>query len=340
MPPRRNVNTHRNEDDDIPIETLIANVVNTTIAGLIPNLLQQLQPNNNNGPPGGNNNNGPHGGNVNPPVAIHDWLNCFQRLKPKSFSTAATPVEVENWIAHIEKNFEMLGVNDELKVMLASYKLEDDAHRWWKTLKNARGGDNYAATLPWNEFRTLFYQQYFTDADRNEYLREYSSIMQGAMSLLWSLKLVSIVWKFIQNLRFANINENLEAVKNLDNDKKHRQRTLDDNRKRPREDNQSNSSFQGGNDQSRDRRHRSDRDYDNQIQQDKQNLPQYRDPPCATCGKPHSGVCRRAERLSFNYGDVGHLVKECHKFNPRANTRGNARPAANDVANTPGTIFG
>ncbi|KAF5767736.1 hypothetical protein HanXRQr2_Chr14g0628211 [Helianthus annuus] len=104
MPPRRIVNTHRNEDEDIPIETLIANAVNTAIAGLIPYLLQQLQPNNNNGPPGGNNNNGPHGGNVNPPVAIHDWLDRFQRLKPKSFSTAATPVEAENWIAHIEKN--------------------------------------------------------------------------------------------------------------------------------------------------------------------------------------------------------------------------------------------
>ncbi|KAJ0907054.1 putative transcription factor interactor and regulator CCHC(Zn) family [Helianthus annuus] len=374
MPPRRNVNNHRNENNDIPIETLIANAVNTAIAGLVPNLLQQLQQNNNgppggnnnNGPPGGNNNNGPQGRNANPPVAIHDWLDRFQKLKPKSFSTAATPVEAENWIAHIEKNFEVLGVNDEFKVRLASYKLEDDAHRWWKTLKNARGGDNYAATLPWNEFRTLFYQQYFTDADRSEYLREYSSIMQGDDEPIMEFKtrfcrLVNFLgptagtveqqtntfkWaicdrdrKFILNLRFADINEIVDAVKNLDNDKKHRQRTLDDNRKRPREDNQSNSSFQGDNDQSRDRRHRSDRNYDNQMHQDKQNLPQYRDPPCATC-KPHSGVCRRAERLCFNCGDAGHLVKECPKFNPRANSRGNARLATNDAASTPGIIFG
>ncbi|XP_022024899.1 uncharacterized protein LOC110925241 [Helianthus annuus] len=360
MPPRRSVNNQRIENNDIPIETHIANAVHTAIASLGPNLLQQLQQNNNNGPPGGNNNNGPQGGNnnngpqggnANPPIAIHDWLDRFQTLKPKSFSTPATPVEAENWIAHIEKNFEVLGVNDEFKVRLAGYKLEDDAHRWWKTLKNARGGDNYAATLPWNEFRTLLYQQYFTDADLRG---DDELIMQGDDELIMEFKTRSLEqqtntfkWaicdrdrKFILNLHFTDINEIVVAVKNLDNDKKHRQRTLDDNRMRPREDNQSNSSFQGGNDQSRDHRHRSDRNYDNQIQQDKQNMPQYRDPRCATCGKPHSGVCRRAEHLCFNCGDAGHLVKECPKFNPRANNRGNARLTTNDATNTSGMIFG
>ena len=48
MPPRRNVN-----NNDVPIETLIANAVNTAIAGLVPNLLEQLQQNNVNLQPGG-----------------------------------------------------------------------------------------------------------------------------------------------------------------------------------------------------------------------------------------------------------------------------------------------
>ncbi|XP_021979946.1 uncharacterized protein LOC110876074 [Helianthus annuus] len=354
MPPRRSVNNRRNENKDIPIETLVANAVNTAIAGLVPNLLQQLHQNNNNGPQGGNNNNGPQGGNnnndpqggnANPPIAIHDWLDRFQKLKPKSFSTAATPVEAENWIAHMEKNFKVLGVNDEFKVRLASYKLEDDAHSWWKTLKNARGGDNYAATLAWDEFRALFYQKYFTDADRSEYLREYASIMQGNDEPIMEFKnrfcrLVNFLGpaagtpeqKFILNLRFKDITEIVDAVKNLDNDKKHHQKAFDENRKRPRQNIQGQSSAHAGNDQSlapRDGRHRIDRNYNNQSrnggnrnqnhrpaqnnqapiraqpmsqQNPQQNPPLNRDPPCATCGKPHKGPCHRAEGLCFRCG--------------------------------------
>ncbi|GJU54189.1 putative nucleotidyltransferase, ribonuclease H [Tanacetum coccineum] len=44
--------------------------------------------------------------------------------------SAYTPVEAENWIAHIEKIFEVLGCDDQFKARLATYKLEGDAHNW------------------------------------------------------------------------------------------------------------------------------------------------------------------------------------------------------------------
>ncbi|KAM0027556.1 putative transcription factor interactor and regulator CCHC(Zn) family [Helianthus debilis subsp. tardiflorus] len=391
MPPRRNMNNNNN----VPIETLIANAVNTAIAGLVPNLLQQLQQNNNNvQPPGGNNN-----GNNNGPVTILDWLERFRKEKPKSFSTAATPVEAENWIAHIEKLFEVMGVGDEFKVRLASYKLEDDAHRWWKTLKEARGGDQYAATLPWAEFRTLFYQQYFTDADRSEYLREYASIRQGDDEPIMEFKarfsrLVNFLgpaagtpqqqtnnfrWaicdrdrKFILNLRFTDITEVVDAVKNLDNEKKQREKKSDGNRKRSRESDQNNSDNRGGNDQSQDRRDRSDRYYNksryernryqnhrsaqnskqqNQAsraqQHNQQNPNQNRAniPPCTHCGKRHGGACRLAEGRCFRCGDSNHLIKDCTRPDQRANTGGNTKTTgggrvfsltAKDAANASG----
>ncbi|XP_022019018.1 uncharacterized protein LOC110919049 [Helianthus annuus] len=319
MPPRRNVNSN-----DVPIETLIANAINTAIAGLVPNLLQQLQQNNNNVQPPGENNNG----NNNAPLTILDWLERFRKEKPKSFSTAATPVEAENWIAHIEKLFEVMGVGDVFKVRLASYKLEDDAHRWWKTLKEARGGDQYAATLPWAEFRTLFYQQYFTDADRSEYLREYASIRQGDDEHIMEFKarfsrLVNFLgpaagtpqqqtenfkWavcdrdrKFILNLRFTDITEVVDAVKNLNNEKKQREK----DRKRSRENDQDNSDNQGGNEQSQDREDRSDRYYNNKLRSGRnryqnrrpaQNQMQQSDAPGA---QPHN-----QQNLNQNRADI------------------------------------
>ncbi|GJU53749.1 putative ribonuclease H-like domain-containing protein [Tanacetum coccineum] len=66
------------------------------------------------------------------PPTIHTWLEWFGKQKPRSFSFATTLVDAENWIAHIEKLFEVLGCADAFKDRLASYKLEGDALSWWK----------------------------------------------------------------------------------------------------------------------------------------------------------------------------------------------------------------
>ncbi|GJZ59300.1 hypothetical protein Tco_0615116 [Tanacetum coccineum] len=88
------------------------------------------------------------------PTDIHVWLERFQKQKPQTFSSASTPVEAENWIAHIEKIFEVLGCGDLFKARLATYKLEGDAHSWWRAYKQAKGGDAYVATLSKNEETT------------------------------------------------------------------------------------------------------------------------------------------------------------------------------------------
>ncbi|KAD4983236.1 hypothetical protein E3N88_19907 [Mikania micrantha] len=279
------------------LQTLVTNAVNTAISGILPNLMnqaaqtviQQMQQHANGG-------NGPNQGGAGvgaAPAGIHVWLERFQKQKPKSFSTAATLFEAQNWIAHIEKLFEVLGVDNAFKVRLATYKLEDDALGWWKTLKLARGGDQYAVTLPWEEFKELFYRQHFTAADRNEYLREYSAIRQSNEKHITEYKtrftrLVSFLgtavgsnekqvedfkWgvcdrdrKFILNLQFRDINEVVDAVKILHNDHKDGNKRSDENRKRPRESDRDKSSSQSGKNQSsppRDRQQRFDRNTNN-----------------------------------------------------------------------------
>nr|GEW77887.1 putative reverse transcriptase domain-containing protein [Tanacetum cinerariifolium] len=87
-------------------------------------------------------------------------------------------VDAENWIAHIEKLFEVLGCADEFKARLASYKFEGDALNWWKAFKQAKGGEAYLATLSWNDFREAFFLQYFPRSEQQKYEREYHTICQ------------------------------------------------------------------------------------------------------------------------------------------------------------------
>ncbi|GJX45065.1 hypothetical protein Tco_0261741 [Tanacetum coccineum] len=70
------------------------------------------------------------GGSGDQPPTIHTWLERFRKQKPRSFSSATTLVDAENWIAHVEKIFKVLGYADEFKARLASYKLEGDALNW------------------------------------------------------------------------------------------------------------------------------------------------------------------------------------------------------------------
>nr|GFA59912.1 zinc finger, CCHC-type, retrotransposon Gag domain protein [Tanacetum cinerariifolium] len=80
------------------------------------------------------------GGNP-PPVTIHTWLERFNKQKPHSFEKATAPVDVENWISHMEKIFDVMGCEDAFKTRLAVYKFEGNTLAWWKAYKQAKGGD-------------------------------------------------------------------------------------------------------------------------------------------------------------------------------------------------------
>nr|GFC71046.1 zinc finger, CCHC-type, retrotransposon Gag domain protein [Tanacetum cinerariifolium] len=66
------------------------------------------------------------GSNGDQPPTINTWLERFGKHKPRSFSSATFLVDAENWIAHIEKLFKVLGCADEFKARMASYKFEGD----------------------------------------------------------------------------------------------------------------------------------------------------------------------------------------------------------------------
>nr|GFA48707.1 zinc finger, CCHC-type, retrotransposon Gag domain protein [Tanacetum cinerariifolium] len=71
------------------------------------------------------------GGNP-PPVAIHTWLERFNKQKPCSFEKATASVDAKNWISYMEKIFDVMGCEDAFKTRLAVYKFEGNALAWWK----------------------------------------------------------------------------------------------------------------------------------------------------------------------------------------------------------------
>nr|GFC83811.1 hypothetical protein [Tanacetum cinerariifolium] len=91
------------------------------------------------------------GGNP-PPVTIHTWLERFNKQKPHSFEKATAPVDAENWISHMEKIFDVMGCEDAFKTRLAVYKFED--------------------------FKKLFFLQFFPRAEQERLKRQYHSIRQ------------------------------------------------------------------------------------------------------------------------------------------------------------------
>nr|GFC33300.1 hypothetical protein [Tanacetum cinerariifolium] len=52
---------------------------------------------------------GPLGSGGNPPpFTIHTCLECCNKQKPRLFEKATTPVDVKNWISHMEKIFDVM----------------------------------------------------------------------------------------------------------------------------------------------------------------------------------------------------------------------------------------
>nr|GFB38532.1 hypothetical protein [Tanacetum cinerariifolium] len=58
----------------------------------------------------------------------------FGKQKPRSFSSATTPVDAKNWIAHIEKIFEVLGCPDEFKLGWLAINLRQKYKREYHTI--------------------------------------------------------------------------------------------------------------------------------------------------------------------------------------------------------------
>ncbi|XP_074363086.1 uncharacterized protein LOC141703458 [Apium graveolens] len=268
----------------------------------------------------------------------------FMKQRPNCFKEAKTPMDAEAWIYHMEKNFIVLEYSEVKKAQFSTYHLEGDANTWWKSMV-ASHAPGYENTLSWHIFKTQFGQRYFPASIREEYVREYQSIIlrddesvadfqvrfqrlagyaryvagsevDKIMKFMWALK--NSIGNHIISNRYTSMDTLVDSVRDQE---LHQQKNGNQGNEQKRSFNQT-----GNKEVSK----------------------------CEHCGKMHGGsTCYWATRACFNYGKKGHTIQDCQMppKNPwdrrdqgeKNNQKTSGRVfsiTAKDAASTPSTISG
>ncbi|XP_073271330.1 uncharacterized protein [Primulina huaijiensis] len=114
-----------------------------------------------------------------PPRPPRDVYDQFRRLAPKEFSGTTNLFAAEGWIRSLEVHLRYLDKGDADRVRCTTYLFRDDASLWWEGAEH--GVD--LAILTWAQFKTKFYEKYFTPDARSRIKREFMALRRGDVTV-------------------------------------------------------------------------------------------------------------------------------------------------------------
>ncbi|KAK2969470.1 hypothetical protein RJ640_022184, partial [Escallonia rubra] len=89
-----------------------------------------------------------------------ELLKNFMNMHPPEFVGEGDPDRAENGIRNLEKIFKTVGLNDEMKLLHATFRLENDAACWWEMIDSK--GTAAQTVRTWELFKTEFHKNYIS----------------------------------------------------------------------------------------------------------------------------------------------------------------------------------
>lgn len=264
-----------------------------------------------------------------PAVRIPSYLKVMEHMQKfgtKFFLGGCKPVEADQWIDRLERNFTSIHCPVAYKRDIAVHYLDGDAHIWWQGVA-ARVGVNQCT---WANFKAEFREKYFPEEAFDKLEGAFLKLEQGSMSVreyeaeFNSLKKYagreaeaegSLVRKFMRGLRvdlrtrckirnYATVAELVEKAAEQEAGIIEEARVFGNvphgsagkhagrNQKMVKTGPSSKPNATGRN-------------------------------VCSTCGKMHSGICRAATGACHRCGSMDHRVRDCPEedLRPKSQTK-------------------
>ncbi|XP_031121034.1 uncharacterized protein LOC116024251 [Ipomoea triloba] len=109
------------------------------------------------------------------------YFERFRRVNPPTFDGGPNPLVAIRWIKEVEKLFAAMQYPPEIKLGVTIPLLQGNAEHWWGvTRASYPDGDH----ITWEEFKRVFYRNFFPDSVRRVLENEFLNLVQGDMTVL------------------------------------------------------------------------------------------------------------------------------------------------------------
>jgi hypothetical protein len=131
----------------------------------------------------------------------HDRMGEFLRLKPPTFAGSSNPLDADDWLCTVKREFETIGCPENQHVHQATHQLSGMALSWWDTFSAA------VRDATWAEFEAAFWEHHVPLGIVQLKEEEFRELTQGGRSIS------EYIHKLIELARYAPDDVSTEAKK-------------------------------------------------------------------------------------------------------------------------------